>query len=124
MSHFSLESVFSIGSKIRPESFSENSLYFCYNQISFSNKLCPITFKKRRGEDEREGGPIVGGEKKDGGKKGGGHFPSPGYIDSLFSAWESELEFQKWSLNTIAVEFASESQTLGIYSSRSTESFC
>lgn len=70
MSHFSLESVFSIGSKIRPEGFSENSLYFCYNQISFSNKLCPITFKKRRGEDEREGGPIVGGEKKGGGKKG------------------------------------------------------
>ena len=71
MSHFSLESVFPIGSKIRPEGFSENSLYFCYNQISFSNKLFPITFKrKRRREDEREGDPVVGGEKKDGGKKG------------------------------------------------------
>lgn len=41
----------------------KNSLYFCYNQISFSNKLCPITFKNE-GEDEREGGPIVGGEKE------------------------------------------------------------
>lgn len=26
--------------------------------------------KKMRGEDERKGGPIVGGEKEDGGKKG------------------------------------------------------
>ena len=38
--------------------------------------IVPLSFsglklkRKRRGEDEREGGPVVGGEKKDGGKKG------------------------------------------------------
>ena len=32
--------------------------------------LSPSKKRKRRGEDEREGGPVVGGEKKDGGKKG------------------------------------------------------
>ena len=55
MSHFSLESVFPIGSKIRP-GFSENSLL--------------LSSSKTKKEDEREGGPVVGEERKDGGKKG------------------------------------------------------
>lgn len=72
MSHFSLESVFPIGSKIRPEGFSENSLYFCYNQISFSNKLFPITFKKKKKEGGRwKGRRSSSGRRKEGWREEG-----------------------------------------------------